>query len=181
MKKEILEKNSKLIKKSAEFAENAHVSTNHQYDEYIPYKFHLLLTVKVANEFFDKIYSDTKDYENIISACYCHDTCEDCRCSFNEIKKATNEVVADLVYAVSNEKGKTRNERANDKYYKGIRETENATFIKLCDRIANVEYSKLTKSRMFKRYKEEYNHFKEMLYDEKYKIMFDYLEELFGK
>lgn len=35
--------------------------------------------------------------------------------------------------------------------------TPGAVFVKLCDRIANVQYSKLTKSRMFETYKAE-NH-----------------------
>ena len=52
-------------------------------------------------------------------------------------------------------KGKNRKERANDKYYEGIRNTDGAIFVKLCDRIANVQYSKMTKSRMFEMYKKE--------------------------
>ena len=63
------------------------------------------------------------------------------------------------IYAVSNEKGKNRKERANDKYYEGIRNTEGASFVKICDRIANVQYSKLTKSKMFDTYYRENEHF----------------------
>lgn len=64
---------------------------------------------------------------------------------------------------MSNEKGKTRAERANDKYYEGIRNTPGAVFVKLCDRIANVQYSKMTKSRMFEMYKKENLHFTKSL------------------
>jgi len=32
-------------------------------------------------------------------------------------------------------------------------------FVKLCDRIANVQYSKMTKSGMFEKYKNENEHF----------------------
>ena len=56
---------------------------------------------------------------------------------------------------MSNEKGKNRKERANDKYYAGIRATKGAVFVKLCDRIANVQYSKMTKSRQYEMYKKE--------------------------
>jgi hypothetical protein len=66
---------------------------------------------------------------------------------------------ADIIYAVSNEKGKNRKERANDKYYEGIRNTPGAVFVKLCDRIANVQYSKMTGSRMFEMYKKENTEF----------------------
>ncbi len=62
---------------------------------------------------------------------------------------------ADIIYALTNEKGRNRAERGNDKYYEGIRNTPGAIFVKLCDRIANVQYSKMTKSRMFEMYKKE--------------------------
>jgi len=71
--------------------------------------------------------------------------------------------VADIIYAVSNEKGKNRKERANDKYYEGIRQTEGASFVKICDRIANVQYSKMTGSKMFEMYKKENEHFKNVV------------------
>jgi hypothetical protein len=47
----------------------------------------------------------------------------------------------EIVYALTNDKGRTRAERAGEKYYKGIRETPYAPFVKLCDRLANVSYS----------------------------------------
>jgi hypothetical protein len=50
-------------------------------------------------------------------------------------------MAAEIVYALTNEKGRTRHERAGEKYYKGIRETPYAPFVKLCDRLANVTYS----------------------------------------
>ncbi|MEK6884240.1 MAG: phosphohydrolase, partial [Nanoarchaeota archaeon] len=67
--------------------------------------------------------------------------------------------VADIVYAVSNEKGKNRKQRANDKYYEGIRRTPFATFVKLCDRLANVTYSLDTNSKMFSVYQQEHDDF----------------------
>jgi (p)ppGpp synthase/HD superfamily hydrolase len=90
---------------------------------------------------------------------------------------------ADIIYAVTNEKGKNRSERANDKYYEGIRNTPGAVFVKLCDRIANVQYSKMTKSRMFEMYKKENMNFETMLgrfTDNKdLEPMFQYLYNLF--
>jgi (p)ppGpp synthase/HD superfamily hydrolase len=79
--------------------------------------------------------------------------------SYNDVKNQLGQEAADIIYAVSNEKGKTRAERANDKYYEGIRNTPGAVFVKLCDRIANVQYSKMTKSRMFEMYKKENTNF----------------------
>lgn len=83
------------------------------------------------------------------------------------------------MYAVTNEKGRTRVERANENYYKGIRETEGATFVKLCDRIANVQYSKMTKSSMFDKYKKENVNFMIGVDADKFPEMKDYLTELF--
>ena len=91
---------------------------------------------------------------------------------------------ADIVYAVTNEKGKNRAERANDKYYAGIVATPGAVFVKLCDRIANVQYGKMTGSGMYDKYKKENDNFIIKLgYDDtnthEYFEMFVYLVNLF--
>jgi (p)ppGpp synthase/HD superfamily hydrolase len=92
-------------------------------------------------------------------AVWAHDTIEDTRVSYNDVKNQLGDEVADIVYAVTNDKGKNRKERAGDKYYEGIRNTPGAVFVKLCDRIANVQYGKMTKSRMFEMYKKENSEF----------------------
>ena len=84
---------------------------------------------------------------------------EDTRVSYNDVVQALGKEAADIIYAVTNEKGKNRKERANDKYYEGIRNTPGAVFVKLCDRIANVQYSKMTKSRMYEMYEKENDNF----------------------
>ena len=40
-------------------------------------------------------------------------------------------------------KGKDRDERANDEYYAGIKEDSLCIYIKICDRISNMSFSKL--------------------------------------
>ncbi len=148
-----------------------HKNTNHFYDKYLPYQFHLQMVVQAFEDFKhllpkDLITTEEEEYQNIWvikditnhtirMACWGHDLIEDTRTSYNDVQNRLGVYVADIVYAVSNEKGKTRKERANDKYYEGIRNTKGAVFVKLCDRIANVQYSKMTKSSMFKKYKEE--------------------------
>jgi (p)ppGpp synthase/HD superfamily hydrolase len=97
--------------------------------------------------------------DRVEMACWGHDLIEDCRKSYNDVKRKLGDDVADMIYAVTNEKGKTRAEKANEKYYEGIRNTPCADFVKLCDRIANVQYSKLTKSRMFEGYRNENSKF----------------------
>lgn len=163
----------------SEWCIDQHKNTNHQYDVYLPYEFHLRMVNQVAQD-FKHLLDDTKDYfsgetyrgpkqdqvtlrQACLNATWGHDLIEDCRVSYNDVKNHLGQEAADIIYAVSNEKGKTRKERANDKYYEGIRNTPGAVFVKLCDRIANVQYSKMTKSRMFEMYKKENKHFTESL------------------
>ena len=147
-----------------------HRNTNHFYDTYLPYEFHLRMVNQVAQD-FRHLLDDTKDYYtgepiinpiiqvSLVKACmlatWGHDLIEDTRVSYNDVKEQLGQEAADIIYAVTNEKGKTRKERANEMYYEGIRNTPGAVFVKLCDRIANVQYSKMTGSRMFEMYKKE--------------------------
>ena len=50
-------------------------------------------------------------------------------------------MAAEIVYALTNEKGRTRAERAGVKYYEGIRAVPYAPMVKLADRMANVRFS----------------------------------------
>jgi (p)ppGpp synthase/HD superfamily hydrolase len=154
-----------------------HRKTNHFYDTYLPYEFHLRMVVEVCKEWLPKI--GLGNYPVMKIACWGHDLIEDTRCSYNQVRDILGSVPADMIYAVTNEKGKNRKERANEKYYEGIKETLGATFVKLCDRIANVQYSKLTKSKMFEMYKKENPQFVQYLYQDMYKPMFDYLDTIF--
>jgi (p)ppGpp synthase/HD superfamily hydrolase len=179
-----------------------HRKTNHMYDVYLPYEFHLRMVYEVAND-FKHLLDNTKNYytneeirypkkdqitleDACLKATWAHDLIEDCRVSYNDVKGHLGQEVADIVYAVSNDKGKSRSERAGDKYYEGIRNTPGAVFVKLCDRIANVQYSKMTKSRMFEMYKKENDNFIVQLgYDDTntypYFEMLVYLNNLFNE
>lgn len=149
--------NSKIIS----FAIEAHSKTSHLYDGK-PYSVHLAMVVLNAVKYIDCI--PTQSQEDVISACWLHDTIEDCRLTYNDIKEVAGESVAEIVYAVTNEKGKNRKQRANEDYYYGIRETLWAKYVKLCDRLANVQYSRDTKSRMLDVYKKENDNFLESLF-----------------
>lgn len=143
---------NKLLEKSRTLANKYHSEVNHTYDDK-PYTFHLNMVEAFGQEF---IYLINPKKAVVLSACQLHDSIEDCRITWNDLKKEVGKEVADIVYAVTNEKGKNRNERANSKYYKGIRKTEFATFVKLADRLANVSYSKIQgKEGMFEKYKKE--------------------------
>lgn len=179
-----------------------HESVNQLYDNYIPYQFHLRMADRVANK-FEYLLDDLLDYssgktrseleiqrigfvstrEACRKAIWAHDILEDVHHkSFNDLVKNIGPDAAEIVFAVTNEKGKNRDERANDKYYAGIVATPGAVFTKLCDRIANVQYGKMTGSSMFEKYKKENKNFITKLgYSEDHELfpMFDYLNKLF--
>jgi (p)ppGpp synthase/HD superfamily hydrolase len=166
-----------------------HSSTNHFYDKYLPYEFHLRMVAHVAKQNIKLIEmsceGDIESWvEDITLAAFGHDLIEDTRVSYNDVKEVLGYTAAEIIYAVTNEKGKNRKERGNDKYYEGIRNTPGAVFVKLCDRIANVQYSKMTGSRMFEMYRKENDDFMTRLgysfnNSHMYSKMFDYLMDLF--
>ena len=146
-----------LLRRARTLANKYHSETNHLYDD-MPYTFHLNMAEGFGYEFSELIPLEKR--EIVLSACQLHDTIEDCRVTLNDLKKEVGSEVAEIVYAVTNEKGRNRAERANSKYYKGIRKTEFATFVKLADRLANVQYSRTQgKEGMFEKYKKENDKF----------------------
>jgi (p)ppGpp synthase/HD superfamily hydrolase len=168
------------ISGAEQFAIKAHHDTNHYYDEYLPYEFHLRMVVKAAWDFIHLVPLDKVHI--VIAACLSHDTIEDARQNWNSVRAATNDEVAEIVRAVTNYgRGRNRDERMPDFVYDDIRNTPFATFVKLCDRIANVQYSKMTGSSMFEKYKKENLHFKSKLYVEgQLDEMWNYLEDIFN-
>ena len=157
-----------------------HNDVNHQYDGQ-SYLIHLEMTTQTAEKFKHLI--PANDWDDVLSACWLHDTIEDCRKTYNDILTTFNEHIAELVYAVTNEKGRSRKERANEEYYTGIRRTRYASFVKLCDRIANVSYglSKVGReeNRMVKMYRKEGETFNRGVYIARvYDEMFSHLDDL---
>lgn len=175
-----------------------HAKTNHFYDKYLPYEFHLRMAY-VVFQTYSNLLDDKEHYwgdsrlrhgdqsETLRDACekatWGHDLIEDCRVSYNDVKNVLGQASADIIFAVTNFRGKTREERAPNEYYSGIVATKGATFVKLCDRIANVQYSKLTKSRQYKTYEDEQPNFVLKLGgndpNHPYAVMFEYLNDLF--
>lgn len=166
-----------MIEKAKQYAIKCHSGTNHLYNG-MPYSVHLEMVVDVANKFIHLIPEEHR--ENVLAACWTHDVIEDCRETYNDVKNATNIEVAELTYALTNEKGRTRKDRGNTSYYSGIRNTPFATFIKLCDRIANYEYSKKSGSRMAKMYENEMPEFIARLSCLEYAPMSSYLLNIGG-
>lgn len=180
------------------FYNRGDVFCNQKYGDNLPYSFHLKCVEQQGEKFLylipkinignkENSYSDSISLVAIIRlALTAHDALEDFRMSYNDVKEVASnlgntvagEMLADIVYAVTDEKGKNRKERKSDKYYQELSENKLAVFVKLADISANTLYSKLTGSSMYEKYKKEFSLFKEKCYIEEYKEFFDYLEKL---
>lgn len=116
------------------FAAVAHAGQT--YEDDTPYDFHLQKVVDVLAMFgrTDPVY---------VCAGYLHDILEDTRKSYRDVNDRFGEDVAELVFAVTNELGRNRKERA-EKTYPKIVQTPGALILKLADRIANVQHGLIT-------------------------------------
>ena len=144
-----------------------HASVNHAYDRIRPYGFHLDMVVNWVRKYIEEVCVSEQDVLPIYFAAFYHDSIEDARLSYNDVMRIAKELMneeqaylaTEIVYALTNEKGRNRAERANEKYFAGIREIPYAPFVKLADRLANTSYafSKGTADslRMSKVYREE--------------------------
>lgn len=164
---EKLEELSSLIDEIRNDAHALHAGVNQTYDRIRPYGFHLDMVVNWVRKYIGDVCTDERDILPIFFAAFYHDSIEDARLSYNDVMKTALQLMdegqawlaTEIVYALTNEKGRNRAERANDKYYAGIREVPYAPFVKLADRLANTSYafSKGTavSLRMSKVYREE--------------------------
>lgn len=152
-------RDTSLVIKAKRFAFDLHDNkVNQRFDDQA-YSFHLQSVVDVAMEFIHLIPKHSQP--KIIAACYLHDSLEDCgaHVNYNKLKELFGEVVAELVFAVTNSKGRNTNEREDDTYYDGIRKYPMATFVKLADRISNMRYSKENGSKHFRKYCDKSDNF----------------------
>lgn len=98
----------------------------------------------------------------ILMAAWLHDVLEDTATSKTELVRNFGQKIADIVYRVTDEPGADRTERKR-KTYRKIRGHMDATSVKLCDRIANVEASSDVPEKL-KMYKNEYREFRDAVY-----------------
>lgn len=164
-----------VAKKAKEFAIKAHSDINQKYHNG-PYSVHLEDVVRTFHLFKHLI--PEEDWDEVEAGCWVHDVLEDTPLSWNDIRKAVNENVADYSYALQNEKGKIRKEKANAKYYDEMRVFKHAAFVKLCDRISNVSFSKINGSTMYNTYQKEHLFMVQHLYDGRYEEMWTALSHL---
>ena len=126
-----------------------HASVNHAYDRIRPYGFHLDMVVNWVRKYIGEVCQQEQDILPIYFAAFYHDSIEDARLTYNDVMKLALQqmdkdqafLATEILYALTNEKGRNRAERANEKYYAGIRAIPYAPFVKLADRLANTSYS----------------------------------------
>jgi len=151
------------VEKCKQYAIAQHKRVNQLYDGK-PYSFHLKMAVNFGYMFLDLANIPIMHRHYVMGGLWNHDTIEDTGITLNDLIKATSKEVGEIAYALTNEKGRNRDERANNKYYRGIRKTEYATFCKLCDRMANVQHAinqnhSYKGDNMFAKYKKEHPNF----------------------
>ena len=159
-----LEKYAQQIEVIRLSAHTLHQNVNQTYGENLPYGYHLDMVAEGVSEYGYLVCDSENDVVPMFFGAYYHDSIEDARLSYHDVMNVacdymTEEqalMATEIVYALTNDKGRTRAERAGEKYYQGIRETPYAPFVKLCDRLANVTYSCADNGEMNNRMKEVY-------------------------
>ena len=162
---------------SMKYFSKLHNSINQKYDKKYPYNYHLKMVVGYVMQFS---YLLEKFEKNLaIIGGFGYDSIEDVNgIGYNNLIKIYGNTIANIIYCCTNEKGKNRKERTNDKFYKELKQNELAVYVKLCDRIANMQYSKDNGGIMFSKYCIIWPQFKEKLYTEKFKDMFDFVDKM---
>lgn len=143
------EKYAKQIEQIRLAAHELHQSVNQNYGDDLPYGFHLDMVVEGVICYGHLVCVCEEDVVPLFFGAYYHDSIEDARQTYNDVLRTAKKwmteeqalMAAEIVYALTNDKGRTRGERAGEKYYNGIRVTPYAPFVKLCDRLANVTYT----------------------------------------
>lgn len=145
----IIGKYASTIEDIRQCAHKLHEHVNQTYDRKHPYGFHLDMVADSVFKYGYEVCADEQDVLPLFFGAYFHDSIEDARQSYNDVTKTASGfmndsqayMAAEIVYALTNDKGRTRAERAGEKYFQGIRETPYAPFVKLADRLANITYS----------------------------------------
>lgn len=144
-----------LVERAEQFARLAHI--NQWYGD-LPYYHNL-----------KRVYLTLKDFEvtdkTLLAAGWLYRTLEDTNTTYDILLIQFGKEVADIVHAVTNEKGNSRKEIL-EKTAPKIRENSKAVLIKLADRIVNTEFSYKTNSELYKMYEDEYYLFREHLCNE---------------
>jgi len=146
-----------------------------------PYTYHTNMVAANALRYI--YYIEKKNQENVIISAHGHDLLEDTDTTQKDLVRIFNEIVADIIFRVTDERGFDKKEMLFKTLPK-IWKSHLAKYVKLCDRMANGRNSKTENTekgdRMFKRYKETYPVFRYALKTEnQFDEMWNELDEIF--
>ena len=136
---EILERQSDLLERVRHAAHEAHAAVNQFYGRDLPYSYHLDGVAELVVRYGGEVCTRAEDVPAVMFGAWFHDSIEDARLTYNDVRKRARSLgldeaqaftAAEIVYALTNEKGRTRAERAGVKYYEGIRATPYAPMVK---------------------------------------------------
>ncbi len=150
----------KSVQKAKYYSIKAHNKVNQTYGDGKSYSFHLEMVDKYG-EMFIHLIKDANDKIVVRCAIWGHDRIEDCRETYNDLAKYLGKDVADVIYGVTDEKGRTRDERKPKKLYDGMLKDVRIKYVKLADRLANIEYSKSEHDEMSEK-KQKYSMFSKL-------------------
>ena len=168
----VLAENTEALERIRTAAHELHASVNQSYGGGLPYAYHLDSVARLVACHGGAVCTCEADVLPLLFGAWFHDSIEDARQTYNDTRKRAADLglderqallAAEIVYALTNDKGRTRAERAGEKYYAGIRATPYAPLVKLADRAANVRFSVGRKSEdslhMAGVYRREFPHF----------------------
>jgi (p)ppGpp synthase/HD superfamily hydrolase len=153
------------------------VECNQKYSKKYPYSLHLE-AVRATVEKFLYLINDPIEKELVIIGAWGHDSIEDARLSYNDVKQRFGEDAAEIIFLCTEMRGRDRKERKDVVFYEQLSKNDLAVFVKLCDIAANISFSILTNSTMIDRYKKEFPIVLAFLHMEKYSPLFDYIHRL---
>ncbi len=186
--------NKKAIEEIRQSAYELHNSVGQTYGDRLPYGHHLDMVVSELRRYGHHVLVSEEDVLPLIFGGYYHDSIEDARQTYNDVMRMAQRwmsdeqarMAAEIVYALTNDKGRSREERAGERYYEGIRQTPYAPFVKFCDRLANVTYScnadNAFNHRMKRIYSKEMPHFLKSIstqsHDQRFQLPKEAVEQL---
>lgn len=178
--KKLISETDEALKQYYEQVYTLHDNVNQKYGPY-SYKFHLEMVKNIAmenaHEYIMGNYANKDECLKLLLTSIEHDLIEDTRCNYNDVYSLNINIlssylnenknnyyvikfskeITEAVYALTDEKGRNRAERHNEKYWNEILENGLALYIKLCDIYANMLSSKyiIYNHKLYEMYNEE--------------------------
>ena len=130
-----------------------------------PYTYHLDQVAAIAIQYLDLIQTyETCTMDRVVAVAYLHDVLEDTKVTIEILLEAFGANIANDVWCLTDANGTNRKERKLNTWWK-IRSSRVATYIKLCDRIANTkECLRQEKQSLLGMYQKEFPLFEAALY-----------------